>query len=660
MFISKDDNFPKFFWYTFFAVLIFWILVSFYVGYQYIWACSKQVVSKWWTFVEWIFDTISFLPYLNNDSQSKFYQWFLFDSCLDYSLDSNWELYYTDSLCHVTTKDYKTYFVSIRSWNVWSDWVPFSIEDVYFTYYDIIKENKLDIASLEKYSALDVSLEADQVKVVFKNSSQDNTLFFTNYILPKHALLEPNFDMYTQSFAVEPVHYGCAKIKSQTTDQDSLIFDLSNCFDTSLWYYQIKMINSFDTFKESLSQMNGSIVDVYQSKWEANWYDAINLMTNKFVTLFFNTKSDKMTVRLRRALWWFIAYNFFDESENGYVEKNNWDIFNQYLSTWWNVTEFLERISTAKDLGKDELIESGVKEYTWKVNFTDKNKVFAFYSEKNSDSYPFNMTFETAYKKIWIQVDNTWDLYYPASYSEKSKSAEYIVSYKNNNLKEWLNTYTIYGISGDKKDQIWTINLYNLVSQIDNANESEQLVVLYFNNDVSNYVVSRLKIIFDEFDIAESFKFMRFDDVNEMEWKLTAWDYDIVINTIDMGLNKNISALFGSDSIITNPSQYSDARMLSLLKQYNESDNKTKLVSEINTVFANDMPLIMLWKEYSRIYLKQEIYNKLDIANLDLYEYNWRDLIYKNLSLTENIYVDKDEVKNLKNFWKFIKDPSNY
>lgn len=660
MFISKDDNFPKFFWYTFFVVLIFWILVSFYVGYQYIWACSKQVVSKWWTFVEWIFDTISFLPYLNNDSQSKFYQWFLFDSCLDYSLDTNWELYYTDSLCHVTTKDYKTYFVSIRSWNVWSDWVPFSIEDVYFTYYDIIKENKLDIASLEKYSALDVSLEADQVKVVFKNSSQDNTLFFTNYILPKHALLEPNFDMYTQSFAVEPVHYGCAKIKSQTTDQDSLIFDLSNCFDTSLWYYQIKMINSFDTFKESLSQMNGSIVDVYQSKWEANWYNPVNLMTNKYVTLFFNTKSDKMTVRLRRALWWFIAYNFFDESENGYVEKNNGDIFNQYLSTWWNVAEFLERISTAKDLGKDELIESGVKEYTWKVNFTDKNKVFAFYSENDSQSYPFNMTFETAYKKIWIQVDNTWDLYYPASYSEKSKSAEYIVSYKNNNLKEWLNMYTIYGISGDKKDQIWTINLYNLTSQLDSDNESEQLVVLYFNNDVSNYVVSRLKIIFDEFDIAESFKFMRFDDVNELEWKLTAWDYDIVINTIDMGLNKNISALFGSDSIITNPSQYSDARMLSLLKQYNESDNKTKLVSEINTVFANDMPLIMLWKEYSRIYLKQEIYNKLDIANLDLYEYNWRDLIYKNLSLTENIYVDKDEVKNLKNFWKFIKDPSNY
>jgi ABC-type transport system substrate-binding protein len=134
----------------------------------------------------------------------------------------------------VTTRDYKTYYVSVSSGDVWSDGVPFSIEDVYFTYKDIIKNNKLEIPTLDKYSNIDVSMETDQVKVVFKNSSKDNTLFFTNYILPQHALLEPNNSMYTQSFAIEPVYDNCAKIKPQTTDQDSLIFDLSNCNDTSL------------------------------------------------------------------------------------------------------------------------------------------------------------------------------------------------------------------------------------------------------------------------------------------------------------------------------------------------------------------------------------------------------------------------------------------
>jgi hypothetical protein len=75
---------------------------------------------------------------------------------------------------------------------------------------------------------------------------------------------------------------------------------------------------------------------------------------------------------------------------------------------------------------------------------------------------------------------------------------------------------------------------------------------------------------------------------------LTAGDYDIVINTIDMGLNKDISALFSSETATSNPSQYSDARLLSLLKQHNEADNKTKIISEINSIYANDMPIIML------------------------------------------------------------------
>jgi hypothetical protein len=60
------------------------------------------------------------------------------------------------------------------------------------------------------------------------------------------------------------------------------------------------------------------------------------------------------------------------------------------------------------------------------------------------------------------------------------------------------------------------------------------------------------------------------------------------------------------------------------------------------------------------VHIKNDIYEKLDIENLNLYEYNWRNIIYDNLSLTENIYIDKDEVKNLENFWNFIRNPENY
>jgi RNAse (barnase) inhibitor barstar len=50
--------------------------------------------------------------------------------------------------------------------------------------------------------------------------------------------------------------------------------------------------------------------------------------------------------------------------------------------------------------------------------------------------------------------------------------------------------------------------------------------------------------------------------------------------------------------------------------------------------------------------------NKLDIEKLNMYEYNRRNEIYNNLSLTENIYIDKEKAKNLKNFWDFIKHPN--
>ncbi|MBO4516937.1 hypothetical protein J5751_05970 [bacterium] len=60
--------------------------------------------------------------------------------------------------------------------------------------------------------------------------------------------------------------------------------------------------------------------------------------------------------------------------------------------------------------------------------------------------------------------------------------------------------------------------MYNLYQKnLNNEQESEQLIVLYYNNDVSNSIVSRLKILFKEYGIDENFRFMRFDDVNEME-----------------------------------------------------------------------------------------------------------------------------------------------
>ncbi len=145
-----------------------------------------------------------------------------------------------------------------------------------------------------------------------------------------------------------------------------------------------------------------------------------------------------------------------------------------------------------------------------------------------------------------------------------------------------------------------------------------------------------------------------------MEGKLTAGEYDILINTINMWLSTDISKLFSTEMANINPSQYTNARLLSLLKQYNESKNKSNIISEINKIYANDMPMVVLGREFVKLNIKEQTIKKLDMDEINLYEYNWRKEIYKNLSLTENVYIDKDKAKDLGNFWRYIKNPNNY
>lgn len=650
--------------YIFFITLILWTLTTIFVLYQYLWSSSKQVVKKWWTFVEWIFDTTSFLPYLNNDRKSKFYQWLMFHKCLDFTINKDGEKEYENSLCDVKTSDYKTYYVTLNSWYIWSDWVPMTIDDVFFTYDQIIKNNKLEISYLWKYKDIEIEQQMNKIQVVFKNASEDNNLFFTNYILPRHPLLQPSLEMYQQSFAIEPVYNNCARIKSQSTDQYSLIFDLSNCDNTNLWFYQIKNVISFDNFRNDVNKINWSIIDAYIGNEILKWYESINLETNRLVTLFFNTKSNKMTVRLRRSLGWLINYNFFEGEENEHMKKYDRDIFSYHLSTWWKIETFLNRVNDVEwSMSKQELVESDVKELENKIKFSNKQKAYAFYTEDSSQNFKLNFEFDfdKDYEKIAVQ-HNSWTLYYPSSFNKKDQKSQYSIAGSYENLNYWANNYTIFGLEKWKeekdKEQIWTISLYNLYKKQEETQWiKEQIKILYFDNDLSNYVISNLKRILKKYGIEENFVYEKIGDTNELEWKLVWWEYDIFVNVIDMWLNSDISKLFSSESPTINPSQYMDGRMISLLKQYNEAKNKSKIVNEINKIYANDMPMVVLWRQYIKLNLKENILEKLNMEELTLYEYNRRDEIYKNLSLTENLYIDREKVRNFKNFWAFIKNP---
>lgn len=109
------------------------------------------------------------------------------------------------------------------------------------------------LSTLTQYNAIDTQKDVNNtLKVTFPTASSDNILFFTNYILPKHILVNAELNDYKSMFAFNPVYTDCANLVSQSNDEYSLVFNLVNCNQSNLNYYQVKNMISFDTFKRDV------------------------------------------------------------------------------------------------------------------------------------------------------------------------------------------------------------------------------------------------------------------------------------------------------------------------------------------------------------------------------------------------------------------------
>ncbi|MEI8091041.1 MAG: hypothetical protein WCG98_02050 [bacterium] len=57
-------------------------------------------------------------------------------------------------LCRVWTEDSQNFVVALNKGFIWSDGTPVSIHDLFFTYNDIIRNNKWNINGLNVYKDL--------------------------------------------------------------------------------------------------------------------------------------------------------------------------------------------------------------------------------------------------------------------------------------------------------------------------------------------------------------------------------------------------------------------------------------------------------------------------------------------------------------------------
>lgn len=647
--------------YTFFLSLFFWILISIYIGYQYVWGTSTQVNTKWGTFVEGIFGNTSYLPYLRNDIQSNFYQGLLFNACLKPSYPKDTPAYMPD-FCTITTQDDKNYIVSLNKWSIWSDGTPVSLEDIYFTYNDILRSNIRELPMLTQYATTTITKDTSStIKVTFPTKSSDNILFFTNYLLPKHILGSATLSDYKSLFAFKPVYTNCANLVSQSNDEYSLVFNLVNCNQSNLNFYQVKNMTSFESFKKSINNWDNSIIDVYINDETLRGYIAKKIVTNRLTSIFFNTRSDNLRVRGRRVLWGLIKHNFYGSGYEEYLKKNSNGLFDAFQSTWADVKELLNREYDENIVNKSDLLDMNIQSLPKSISTRGENQKLIYFID-TWVSLPTEIVFDKPYDRI--SMDYKGKEYAPKHFVKWGKSWWYTFGSTEKTLGTGLNKYTIYGYDKGKKILIASLDIYNVIPEILAeevvVREPVKLTVVYYSTYINDFVVTRLQDIFRAADIGENFVFEKITTPQELQWRLIVGDYDLLINTVDMWLKNDLTNLFSTDKSEINPSQYQNQKLTTLLQQYTLADEKSKQkpLGEINSIYSKDMPFVILGEEYLTINFKPNIIEKMFTsgAAFDIDEYNRRDYVYRNLKLVRNIHIDGKRIWNVDNFSTFLAD----
>lgn len=673
--------------------LTVWILVSIHIFYLYMdYSLDKKPV-KGWTFVEAVFDNISYLPYIWNDDKHELYKSFLFKWCLVPNI--TWEqTIFSEDICKVKTNNYKTFIVEPKKDLKWSDWYPITAEDIFFTYNEIIKNNSWDRKTLEWYKNTEITLLSwDKVMIEFQKWSIDNQIFFTNYILPKHILKWANLDQYISIYSKTPVFSNCWTIQPNSNDYQSIVFDLTNCEDTYIKYYQLKKFENINDFKNYSKESKKNIVDSYIWQEVVDWFKWNNVVLNKYITLFFNSNSTKLNSQIKRTLTNEIINNIYSWDYENYFVRNN-SIFTNFPKDTW-----LEKaISNIQSVNKKVEIKPQTQQETPKQITTqtsqindltpsiqlENNTYPEFFLAKTENNFPLKINFSKWFDKVSVANENQPE-YFLKSYKEWDKTALYNISEKLKNLKQWMNKYTIVWYNNNKKvyrawfniyyiekpkvqstsfswEQIlntweilsnansWDINSWEQIDEI----KSNMISVIYFNDASNKYLAERLKEILRSKWVENSFDFIEYSSSQEFQKRLESKEYDIVILWLDIWFKKDFSDLFLVDNSIINPSNYKNPDLSSLINQYFTSNGKikSKVESEINSIYNKEIPFIFVWKAVEKINVREKLNYNIPYI---LFSYALRKQFLSDVKIMYKPNIVFSRVINLDNFIEFIK-----
>ena len=646
---------PRFWYRTAFIVRA---LLSVHIVYLYA-QFSGTPAAKWGTFIEWVDSQANFLPYTSRDDNDKLYQSLLFEWCVYPEIEGT-EVSYRDQLCSVTTEDYQRFTVSVLDDHTWSDWTPVTINDVLFTYGTILKENYWNIPALDGFRNVIVTPNAEEqtVTVTFPSPSIDHMIFFTNFVLPSHLLANQTFESYVSTFFANPVWSACGRLQPSNAQASSVVFDLEACEDVSLRYYQVRSFESSDELVSYVTENPQTLDLVFSDDESIDGYDQQDVILNRFVTFFFNTERDSFPARDRenlaanlRALYFSVDHDDVFVTDPFLFDAVNWSDGIGWL--WVPVVD--EQAQQAPS----------VAQLPWTISFVEWGEPQEFQIPNQIfDKVQVNLTFPAAYDRVSVAA-NWWVEYFPASYSQATRSTLYNFNPLFRNIQLWRNTYRIKGYTNGVHVATHDIVVYyqtqpDFPQQETVAVEQtrQPLEVIYFEDPALTGVVEIFQEYLDSNDLSSYFTITGYDDSDTFEWKLTSLDYDIVIRSINMGLRKDLSNLFTSSVPTINPSLYVNTDFADLINRYFlEPTNRDAIKSQIDEIYRGSVPFVILWKELGSILTSSDVSVTYPER---LYVLGWRKDFINTIEWFAHQEIDWDKFRSGSNIVAFINSMINF
>lgn len=580
------------------SAFIVWCILTGMLLYHYIVFSWWEEIQKWGTFVEAIYEPISYLPYWGDHSKNLFYQTLLFQWC---SGGTRWWL------CDIKTEDNKTYTVRIKENLERSDKQPITLDDVLFTYQDIVINNTWNQPYLVQYEGITITphQSGGALIITFPIANNNNIKFFELPILPQHTIKDHSTDSYIKEFAANPITSSCVELIPHNNDYN-LVFGMQHCPTTHINYYQLR---SFETYTDMINKIQSVLKnDIALYKWPdySEPYQSIVTPQEHYMSMFFNTTSAHLSPRIQRALWWLIYSNFSHGNHEWYMLWYT-GLLTHHQSDGTNINTFLSEKNTALDYDKQQLEKAWVQPLWESITLEGNNKERKAYyviGSNNKKEFTFIINTNQQFSNTKIRSNNAKaSIAITTSNNYRTHTIKFTIGGEKG-LRDGVNTITLEGTQQGVNKTIGVLDIYSLW-QTDNL-KAEKIKVIYYNNKIGAYTAQTIEEIFKKNDLNDFFDIIPIDDELVLAGMIKEWQYDILLTPLTFSTLADIAAMIVNNDPESNPSRYKNIELAKLLDEYTRTHDDN-LAQKIEWLFSTDMPFVILGQNVKTYWLKDSI-----------------------------------------------------